>query len=132
MIVHHGEPPNGDRENIRKSFQPALDPFFSVGFAFAEQKRSAHTSRHAVVPAGYGRIDEMRASHRHSGISSDVRPTIPNPFEVVNIASPVLAFRLYLNNEWTWSGLAGLPLIVDFGNVDRFAAFMQVGSGLFQ
>jgi len=65
LIVHHGKPADGDRENFRKFLQPTQNPFFTVVRTFAQQEGASHTPRHAVVPASYGRVNEMRASHRH-------------------------------------------------------------------
>jgi hypothetical protein len=46
-----------------------IDSLFAVERAFAQQESASHTPRDAVIPAGYGRVDEMCAGHRHGWIS---------------------------------------------------------------
>ena len=38
VIVHDGEPADGDGEDSRKFLEPKLDPFLAVDRAFAEQE----------------------------------------------------------------------------------------------
>ncbi len=94
MIIHHREPADGYREDLRKFFQPLLDPFFTVerSFDFAEQKRAADTPRDAVILARDGDVDQMRASHRHGMISLVDRRKPPESAGHVDCAMRVLAF----------------------------------------
>ena len=55
-----------------KFFESAIDPFFAVERTFREEKRASHTASHAVIPAGGGNVDEMRACDRH-GCSPNAR-----------------------------------------------------------
>jgi hypothetical protein len=57
---------HGDGEGIRKFFRAKLDPFSAVEGTFAERQSATHSAGDAVIPAGYGRIDEVRASHCHA------------------------------------------------------------------
>ena len=68
-IVHHGQTDDGDREVIRKSLEPAFDPFFAVDVSLAEHECEAEAPADAVVPARYGHVDGVGASHRHGGTS---------------------------------------------------------------
>ena len=56
-IVHHGQTDDGDREVIRKSLEPAFDPFFAVDVSLAEHECAAEAPEDAVVPARYGHVD---------------------------------------------------------------------------
>ena len=65
VIVHDGEPADGDGKNTRKFLEPKLDPFLAVDRAFAEQERASDAAGDAVIPTGYGRIDEVGTRHSH-------------------------------------------------------------------
>jgi hypothetical protein len=65
VIVHDGEPADGDGENTRKFLEPKLDPFLAVDRAFAQQESASDAAGDAGLPTGYGRIDEVGARHGH-------------------------------------------------------------------
>ena len=81
MIIQHREPTDGDGKDFRKFFQPAIDPFFAVARSFPEQEGASDTACDAVVPAGYGYIDKVGASHRHGG---ELRPFLSFLFVLVS------------------------------------------------
>src|SRR4029077_9767812 len=62
VIVHHGKPADGHGEDLGKLFDPIFNPRFSVKRPLVEQKRSADTARHTVIPAGDGGINLTHAS----------------------------------------------------------------------
>ena len=77
MIVHDGEPADGDGENTRKFLEPELNRFLAVDRAFAQQESAAHAAGDAVVPTGYGRVDEVARGMDMGGISSCVDAVYP-------------------------------------------------------
>ena len=65
VMGSHRESADGDGEDVRKFFQPKLDPFFADERAFAQQESASHAAAGAMVPTGYGRVDEVRTSRCH-------------------------------------------------------------------
>ena len=65
MVIHDREPADGHREDFRKFLEPIFDPVLAVVLPFPEQEGAPDTARDAVIPAGYGRIDQMGTSDRH-------------------------------------------------------------------
>jgi len=76
MIVQDRKPRDGHREDFRKFLEPMFDPGFSVVHPLAEQEGPSHAARHTVVPASYGRINEMGTRNCHGWISQGLRITI--------------------------------------------------------
>ncbi len=68
VVIHDRETTDGDSEAIRKFFLPTLDPFLAMTRFFTEQESTPDTSSDAMIPAGNGHVDKMRASHRHGWI----------------------------------------------------------------
>jgi hypothetical protein len=54
MIIQHRETTDGHREDVRGFLEPVFDPLFAILITLAQQKRTAHAARHAVVPASQG------------------------------------------------------------------------------
>ncbi len=59
MIVQNRKPRDGHREDFRKFLEPMFDPAFPVVHPFPEQEGPPHAARHAVIPAGHGRINQF-------------------------------------------------------------------------
>jgi hypothetical protein len=72
--------PFSSGKDFRKFLQPKFDPCFTVIRAFAEQKRTSHTTRDAVVPTSHGRTEcagDIRSQappYAHTLRSSDPYP----------------------------------------------------------
>ena len=65
MVVHHSEAAHGDGEDLSKFFEPMFDPGFAVEGPLSQQEGLPHGASDAVVPAGYGGIDEVGAGDSH-------------------------------------------------------------------
>jgi len=78
MIVQDRKPHAGQREDLRKFLEPMFVPAFSVLHPFTEQESLPHAARYTVVPATYGRINEMGTRDRHGRISWG------DPYKLVN------------------------------------------------
>jgi hypothetical protein len=59
VIVHDGEPADGDGENTRKFLEPNLDPFSALYRPFAEQESASDAAGDAVIPTGYGKPAQL-------------------------------------------------------------------------
>jgi hypothetical protein len=72
--------------------QSVIDPILAVFRPFPEQERASDAASDAVIPASYGNIDEMRASHCHGWISEGDRLNLPKPPSQANYKLRVLAY----------------------------------------
>ena len=79
MIVQDRKPRDGHREDFRKFLEPMFDLAFPVVHPFPEQEGPPHAARHTVIPAGYGRINQMGTRNRRGRISWDDPHKLPNP-----------------------------------------------------
>ena len=77
MIVHDREAADGDGEDIRK-FSSRLDPFSAVDRAFAQQENETYAAGDAVMPTGYGRVDEVAGPLSWVGSPGVVDAVYPN------------------------------------------------------
>ena len=55
-----------DQLDSRKLLEPVLQPLPAVVVSFTQQERTADASRHAVILAGKGHINQLRSSDRHA------------------------------------------------------------------
>jgi hypothetical protein len=69
VVIHDREPADGNGEDLGKLFESSVDPFFAVDGTFGEQEGASDAAGDAVVSAGYGGVDQMRARHCHGWIS---------------------------------------------------------------
>jgi hypothetical protein len=58
VIVHHREPADGDGEDLRKFLESVFDPLFTDSLTFTKQEGAANATGDAVVPTGYGGVNE--------------------------------------------------------------------------
>jgi DNA-damage-inducible protein J len=68
VIVHDRETADGDGGDLREFLESVFDPLFTVSRSFTKQEGASYVAGHAVVPAGYGGVDQVRASHCHSSL----------------------------------------------------------------
>ena len=59
MIIHYRETTHGHCEDIREFLEPVFQPFLAFVVSFTQQERAADATRHAVIPAGQGQIDQF-------------------------------------------------------------------------
>jgi hypothetical protein len=69
VIIHQRKATARHREDLRKFLQPAIDPFFAVEFPFPQEKGTADTAGHTVIPASQRNVDEVGARDCRGGIS---------------------------------------------------------------
>ena len=90
MVVQTQEPPHQNREGLRKFLDSFFNPKLAVAGPLAEQKRSPHAPRDAVIPASHRGVDQARASHRHRSVSSRSPPKLANSIRAVKTQVHVL------------------------------------------
>ena len=62
MVVQDRKPNAGHSEDFRQFLEPMFDSAFPVVHPFHGQEDPPHAARHTVIPAGHGRIDQMRSA----------------------------------------------------------------------
>ncbi len=97
VIIHDGEPADGDCEDTRKFFEATFDPFLAVERFlaaverdFAQRECAADTAGDSVIPARNRYIDKMGASHRHGRVCLSGLQDLPRAPAGVKIAMGVL------------------------------------------
>ena len=72
-----------------------FDPLFAVACrTLTKQEGAAHATGDAVVPTGYGGVDEVRTSHRHRWDLQGCRRSLPKLTGFVKRALHVLCHHL--------------------------------------
>ena len=92
VIVHHREPAYGDGENLRKFLESVFDPLFRLPGP-SPSRKARRTQRDAVVPTGYGGVNEVRTSHCHRWNLQGYRRSLPSLPGFVKSTLHVLCLR---------------------------------------
>src|SRR5271157_1392536 len=80
-----------------------LDPNLAVERSLPEQKGSPHAASHAVIPTGYGGVNEVGTRDRHGYISCDDAHSLSTwttciqlvPAKAASTACPCLVFPIF-------------------------------------
>ena len=69
MVIHHREAGEGDGEELSQFLESVLEPRLAVERLLAEQEGPPDAASSAVIPTGYGGVDEVGTSDCHQCIS---------------------------------------------------------------